>query len=392
MRVLVIPSWYPPNGGWFFKEHAMALAIAGAKVDVMAGVYSSLRRTNPLKWVMNEKAQVRKDDNIREFIKLHPIIPFSAKMNYHAWVRMMLLFYDKYFQQWGHPDIIQVHSSLWAGVVASHINKKYKIPYVITEHRSRFVYNTEEARSMFQPWHTSPLNEAFKSSKAIITVSNSLQKKIIDLYPPASEKLDIIFNMVDTDFFSPATFNKPENKKFELFCLANLEYAKGVDILLEAFKIISSKLPGLFELTIGGDGPEKKALKIFCENNRLNNDVKFLGKLNRLQVRKNLLQADAFVLPSRFEAFGVVFIEAMACGLPVIATMAGGPESFIIEQTGMVVKPENPEALAEAIISVRDNYEKYPGNKIRDYAVNNFSRQRIAERYIELYHSIIEKK
>jgi len=391
MKVLVIPSWYPPNGGWFFKEHAMAMATVGADVDVLAGIYSSLRRTNPLKWVSRATVEIKKDDHIREFIKFYPIIPYSEKMNYQAWVRKMLLFYDEYHKEWGHPDIIQVHSSLWAGVVASHIHKKHKIPYIITEHRSRFVYNTEDARKMFQPWHINPLIEAFKTSEAIITVSKSLHKKIIDLHPPASDKLDVIFNMVDTDFFSPVRCNSAGSGKFKLFCLANLEPVKGIDILLAAFKILKEKFPGKFELTIGGDGPERKALMIYCENNKLNNDVRFIGKLNRHQARDAFQMADAFVLPSRFEAFGVVFIEAMACGLPVIATMAGGPETFITQQTGIIAGPENPASLADAINTVRTNYNYYPADTIRAYAIEKFSRAKIAHQYLRLYQGIIDK-
>jgi L-malate glycosyltransferase len=392
MRVLVIPSWYPPNGGWFFKEHAMAVAATGPQVDVMAGIYTSIRKTNPLKWISKDRIIIKKEDNIREIIKRYPIIPFSEKLNYHGWVRMMLLFYDQYHRQFGHPDIIQVHSSLWAGVVASQIYKRYKIPYVITEHRSRFVGNSAEALNMFRPWYTGPLQEAFKGAAAIISVSPALHAKIIEIHPKAGAKLDVIFNMVDTNFFTPPAGKVREKRPFRLFSLAYLEPVKGMDTLLEALKICNESFPGDFELTIGGDGTERRYLEKFCVDHKLVNQVRFTGILNREQVRQAMQSADAFVLPSRFEAFGVVYIEAMACGLPVIATRAGGPESFVKPGTGLLIEPNNPEELAKAIYHIKTNLNDYPSQFIRDYAEENFSRKGIAEKYIALYKKILRCK
>lgn len=392
MKILVIPSWYPPNGGWFFKEHAMAVAAGGTQVDVIAGIYASIRKTNPLKWISKDRLIIKKEDNIREIIRRYPIIPFSEKLNYHGWVRMMLLLYDQYHQKFGHPDIIQVHSSLWAGVVASQIHKRYKVPYVITEHRSRFVGNSVEAHSMFRPWYTGPLQEAFRGAAAIVSVSPALHEKIIEIYPKAAEKLDVIFNMVDTHFFTPAQENTIKNRPFRLFSLAYLEPVKGINTLLEALKICNDRFPAEFELTIGGDGSERNYLEKFCQDHRITNLVRFAGKLNRDQVRQAMQTADAFVLPSRFEAFGVVYIEAMACGLPVIATRAGGPESFVKPGTGILINPNSPEELANAIYQVRSNYNSYSPAFIRDYAEKNFSRNGIAEKYIALYQKILHHK
>jgi len=391
MKVLVIPSWYPPNGGWFFKEHAMAVAAGGPQVDVMAGIYASIRKTNPLRWFPREKLLIRKEENIREIIKRYPIIPFSEKLNYHGWVRMMLLFYDQYYRQFGHPDIIQVHSSLWAGVVASQIHKRHKVPYVITEHRSRFVGNSSEALNMFRPWYTGPLQEAFRGAAAIISVSPALQAKIIEIYPRAREKMDVIFNMVDTGFFTPPSEKTTSGKPFRLFSLAYLEPVKGMDTLLEALKICNDRFPGKFELTIGGDGSERHYLEKYCADHRIAKQVRFTGMLNRDQVREEMRSADAFVLPSRFEAFGVVYIEAMACGVPVIATRAGGPESFVIPGTGLLIEPNKPEELTNAIYKLHADVHQYSPQYIREYAEKNFSRQGIANKYITLYQNILHR-
>jgi L-malate glycosyltransferase len=392
MKVLVIPSWYPPNGGSFFREHAIALATEGLHVDVLAGLYASIRKTPPLRWMTKDWVSINKEENIREITRICPIIPFSERLNYHAWIRTMLSFYDEYIKNWGHPDLIQVHSSLWAGVVASRISRQYKIPYVITEHRGRFVYNSQEAHNLFKPWYTGPLNEAFKHAEAIITVSQSLHKKIIDIHPMAEEKLGVIYNMGDTDFFKPGEIKKEESGIFHLFSLAYLERIKGMDTLIDAMEILNSRFPGKYHLTIGGDGSEKHFLQKRVQEKNLDKKITFPGKLNRQQILDAFHNADAFVLPSRFEAFGIVFIEAMSCGLPVIAGRSGGPESFITPQTGTIVNPDEPESLANAIYEMRNNNREYSAAHIRDYAVNTFSRPIIARKYTELYNTIIERR
>lgn len=391
MKILVIPSWYPPNGGWFFKEHAMAIASEGHQVDVLAGLHTSLRRTSPLRWISDGRLTVR-EGQIREITRLCPIIPFSERLNYHSWIRMMLKFYDEYSRKWGHPDIIQVHSSLWAGVVASQIRKKYRVPYIITEHRSRFVYNSGEAANMFRPWYSRPLQEAFKGAEAIVTVSKSLHDKIIDIYPKASEKLDVIYNMVDTDFFTLPAITNPHIKPFKLFCLAHLEAFKGIDTLLVAFAMLNTKYAGEFTLHIGGDGTQKESLLEQATTLGIQKNVIFSGRLNREQVRDAFWKADAFVLPSRFEAFGVVFIEAMSAGIPVIGTKAGGPESFIKPHTGALVLPDQPAELAETIYRLKSSYHTYSHEAIRGYAISNFSRKKIAEEYLNLYQKVVSKK
>jgi L-malate glycosyltransferase len=391
MKVLVIPSWYPPNGGQFIREHAMALASAGMQVDVLAGLYTSIRKTSPLRWVSRDKMTIRKEENIREIVRMCPIIPFSERLNYHSWIRTMLSFYDEYIAKWGHPDIIQVHSSVWAGVVASQIKKRYKIPYIITEHRSRLVHNKAQAQSMFRPWYTGPLHEAFKNADAIITVSGALHNKIIDIHPRAEEKLGVIYNMVDTDFFLPAPIKRNNEKKLKLFTLASLEQTKGIDILIEALSILHSKFPGKFYLSIGGDGKDRELLRNMCKKRHLDKQVNFLGELNRPQVLAAFHKADVFVLPNRSEAFGVVFIEAMSCGLPVIAGRSGEPETFITAETGLIVTPDDPQELANAIYTMKLEYQKYNPEIIRDYIVNRFSKEEIASQYTHLYDVIVQK-
>ena len=388
-HILVIPSWYPPKGGHFFREHAMALAEAGLKVDVLAGLHTSLRSLRPCNLADVRKTEVLSRDGITEFLKKYWIIPFSNKPNFHGWVNMMLRFYKRYEQQHGKPDLIIAHSSIWAGLVAAFIREKFGVPYVITEHRSRFVYNTREAREMFEPWFFPYLKTAFEGAAAVVTVSESLQGFIKEIAPQAEDKLFSIPNMVDTEFFCPAKKEKAE-KPFRFFSLANLIRLKGMDTLIEAFSLASQSFPVPCELVIGGDGPERARLEEMAAGRKLQKQITFTGKLQRQQVRDEMQQAHAFVLASHFEAFGVVFIEAMACGLPVIASRSGGPENIVNEDNGLLVATQKPEPLAEALIQMVKHYNNFHPKTIREETVSDYGKKAVAKKYLTLFETILK--
>ncbi len=391
IKVLVIPSWYPPNGGYFFREHAVALAREGVQVDVLAGLHTSLRTLRPGDLFKSSTRHCILSDGITEHLRKYWIIPFSNKPNFHGWVNMMLRFYKNYQDIYGKPDIILAHSSIWAGLVAAFIREKYEVPYVITEHRSRFIYNTEEAMRMFDPWFFPYLQEAFEGAEKVITVSDALQPFIKQIAPGSATNLLSIPNMVDIDFFVPASIPLPL-KPFYFFSLANLIPLKGMDTLIEAFSMLAGKQKEDFRLIIGGDGPERGKLEQLVERKSLAAKITFKGKLNRDQVASCMQSAHAFVLASQFEAFGVVFIEAMASGLPVIATRAGGPESFIRESEGLLADPQNPEALALAMERLFENFTTFDRKAIRQYATEHFGHQNVARQYIELFKEIIKKQ
>lgn len=388
-HILVIPSWYPPKGGYFFREHAMALAEAGLQVDVLAGLHTSLRSLRPGNLADVRKTEVHTRDGITEFLKKYWIIPFSNKPNFHGWVNMMLRFFKKYQQQKGQPELILAHSSIWAGLVAAFIREKYGVPYVITEHRSRFVYNTQEAREMFEPWFFPYLKTAFEGASAVVTVSESLQAFIKEIAPMAAGKMHCIPNMVDTDFFCPAKKEKPA-KPFRIFSLANLIPLKGMDTLLEAFFLADQELPATFELVVGGDGPERSRLESLVAEKKLKHKVIFAGKLDRSRVLEQMQEANVFVLASHFEAFGVVFIEAMAAGLPVIATRSGGPAGLVNENNGLLIEPGQPASLARALVDLHNNFGHYRPAEIREDTIARYGKQAVAKQYLELFEKILK--
>lgn len=170
---------------------------------------------------------------------------------------------------------------------------------------------------------------------------------------------------------------------------------KGVDVLLEAAALYEQRIAattGHIPLTVlAGDGEERASLKAQAERLGLK-AVRFLGNVSQQELCRLYNSADTSIVPSRREPFGLVAIEAMACGIPVIASNEGGLPDFVNNEVGALVEPENPEALAEAVIQtlerVADDRSGTWRHAIAAYVRNRYAQDRIIEELADLYERI----
>ena len=138
-------------------------------------------------------------------------------------------------------------------------------------------------------------------------------------------------------------------------------------MLLEAFAAAFRAHPGI-RLVIAGSGALMDALKLQCQSLGIGEQVEFSGMLDRASLRLRLTEADVFVLPSLFETFGVVVIEAMSCGKPVIATVCGGPEHIVDGSTGLLIPAGDAEALSRAMLQMYEGAGFYLAAQIWEKA------------------------
>ena len=364
------------------------MAQAGLHVEVLALNGVGLRSAFSLGSLRRRGESV--SGRLKEQVEAQLVIPGSEKGKALRWSRRMAGLVSDHIRQSGQPDLIHVHSSMWAGLAASYIRRTHGIPYLITEHRGRFISGNLEAEKMLSPWHIPLLKAAFDGAERVVTVSHALQGKILEISPDCTGRMETIPNMVDTTFFVPGQPRGTE--PFVFLCLASLDHLKGLDTLLLALGKLKRKNTGSVRLIIGGEGPMKEELKGLTRKLSLEADVRFTGQLDREAVRQHLQSVHAFVLPSRYEAFGVVLIEAMACGLPVIASQAGGAPEIVRDDNGMLVPPDDPESLASAMDSLVRNPERYHAEAIRSYAERNFGRYVVAGAYLKIYQKIINTR
>ncbi len=145
---------------------------------------------------------------------------------------------------------------------------------------------------------------------------------------------------------------QPEENKFVVLSVCRFYPRKRLHILLGAADRLRSKIPGL-EIRIVGDGPEAPSLKSLWRTRNLQGIVTWLGNVSQAELAREYNRCDTFCLPSVQEGFGIVFLEAMACGKPIVAARAGASPEVV--QHGILVEPDNEESLAEGIQRLYEN-------------------------------------
>lgn len=153
-----------------------------------------------------------------------------------------------------------------------------------------------------------------------------------------------------------------------------------------------SALQGNADLVIMGEGPERSNLEKLAKQLGVENRVHFTGEYKRSEMQHELEQTNCFVLASRFETFGVVYVEAMAADVPVIATDCGGPKDFMNDKVGVLVPVDDVDALTIAMQDMLDGKVKYNSNEIRQYVVDNFSPKVIAEKLTKVYEDVLKNR
>jgi glycosyltransferase involved in cell wall biosynthesis len=159
-----------------------------------------------------------------------------------------------------------------------------------------------------------------------------------------------------------------------------------VDRLIEAFNIAFNGDKNI-RLKIGGYGSEKALLLKLIEKYNLTEQVILLGELPQSKVKQEMDRCDCFVLGSDVETFGVVLIEAMAMGKPVIATKSGGPEDIVTPEVGLLVE-KNINDIAEALKHITTFADNYNPDTIRNYVLDNYSQTAVSKRVTDLYREI----
>lgn len=223
----------------------------------------------------------------------------------------------------------------------------------------------------------------------VITVSNFSRDLLAgDPYP--KDKIAVVYNGINLEEFTTmAEVERPFSPLFTIGYLGRLEPHKGIDDLIHAAALLLPSQPNL-HVNIAGNGPERPFLEALAQELGIADHVHFLGRVP--DAAQFLRQLDIFVLPSRFEAFGLVAAEAMAVGTAVIVSDAGGlPEVVANGQTGLVVPVDNQPALAQAIAQLANNPRQRQQliQAGQQRSANCFSAQRMAAETVQLYKKIL---
>ena len=378
LHVLVIPSWYPQSeqdvDGIFFQNQAQALQRKGIKTAILAPMFRYLRKetasilTGPYGFAQYRQKGL--DIYAWRSMYFFPRFPL-IDIDRIRWVRAGLKAFDRYIGENGIPDIIHAHC----------ISQKYGIPYVITEHSSTIT------RGLVRPHQWQPMKNAAAHASALLAVSHRFAHVLQHQYGTTWQYLPNILGNIFTRAFNPPQINRPD--KYFTFCtVSHLRRLKGHDVLLSAFARALAKHPNL-RLNIGGSGQEETNLKRQARQLGITHAVTFLGALQPEAVLDLMRNSDAFVLASRTETFGVVYIEALSQGLPVIATRCGGAESIVSDGNGYLVPVDDDDALADALIKMYEHHSDFEPARLRENCLNEFGENAVIGRLIGIFRQAI---
>jgi len=281
-------------------------------------------------------------------------------------------------------DIIHAHFTWPSGAVAVEIKKHFNVPVIITEH-THITLSKEIAKKNHNFINT------LKKCDSIIRVN----KKDIPLFQKLGiekNRLHHIGNGYDSKKYFPLNkdkerelLNLPKEKKI-ILNIGRLSEEKGQNFLISAIAEIQQKRTDCI-CYIGGDGPDREKLIAQICKEHLQNKVFLIGFVPDNVMVHWMNACDIFVLPSLSESFGIVQIEAMACGKPVVATRNGGSEEIIIsDDFGLLVNPGNSVDLAEKIIIALER--QWNTEKIQQYAYL-FTWEIISKKITGIYQQLL---
>lgn len=369
MRILILTHIYPDASnkfrGVFVQEQAKALSTIHEVIVVYFKVdYSHLAPFSKYRFSRKENGNLTEYEVItgRSFPVINQLKYF---LNTHEFIKREIFQIKK-------PDIINSHLSYPAGFLGTVIQRFYKIPNIITEH----TWIKRHFRSLI---HRQCILYSIRKTAGFVTVSNALKNDIKLL---SNREIAVIPNVVDINKFRLS--EKKRSNSLAIGILGGMSnYRKGLDILIQAISRL--KDTDIF-VHIGGDGILLEKFKTEAREAGVSEKCKFYGVVPPENLQEFYSKLDVFVLASRDETFGVVIIEAMACGLPVIATDCGGPAEIVTPETGIIVEKENPEKLAEAITWMSKNLDLYDKTAIRNYVKERYGIESFTKRITAFYN------
>jgi glycosyltransferase involved in cell wall biosynthesis len=367
---------------------AIAFALAGRKVDNALGALS------PMALVADGWRRLRSP---RSFIEVetgrsYPVMratglylaPPSPRLDPLWWVRTGLTAFETYCERFGRPHLIHAHNTLNAGLLAHRVRQRTGIPYVLTEHSSHY------RRGLVPGALKGQVAAAMRGATAVLAVSDALRNSLFDWLSEkhrAGNSIDVLPNVLPGEFDRSDTRAELQpGQPFTFLAVGNLLPVKGHDVLVRAFALLVERYPGC-RLRLIGEGPLRDELEQLARELGVAERMELLGVRKPVVVRQEMLRSHALVVSSHVETFGVVVIEALSCGLPVVATRCGGPEGLLTTENGVMAESGNPVSLSRAMARMVETRQRFDASAIQRAAIERFGRIAFAGRLARIYEA-----
>ena len=372
-NILFISSWFPnkiePSNGNFVQRHAEAVSLKH-NVEILHAIGDF---DQDVKYIFDEKVI----NGIRTLIVYYK----NSKNPFQNFSRRMKA-YKIGFSRMQKPDLVHanvLHNNM---LFAVYLKKKYRIPFVVTEHWTALRKINQNVTSKIVK-----LTAAFIGNHAevVLPVSQDLLLGLKSL--GIKTEMKVIPNVVNTKLFSPQIKLDDE---FTFIHVSNLIPRKNPEKILNvAIKLLENGF--LFKIQIGGDGDDEiiKKLENRVDNSNFHDKIEIFGIQTLDQIAERMRNSDCFILFSDDENQPCVIAEAFASGLKVVTTNVGGIAEFFPDDAGILLEKANVEMLEKAMIKVLQNGKNHDRKELSQYAEDKFSIETIAESYNGIYEQIL---
>ncbi len=377
-KILWFCSWYPdkfqPFNGDFVQRHAKAAALSN---DIYV-IHVAADHTGGTEKTQHVISQFEGLTEHIVYFKPSGILP--KLINFRRWKAAYRQAIEKYKSVNGIPHLVHVHVPARDGLMAIYFQKKYSVPFLVTEHWTIYQPQNEinyEGQSRIT---RSVLYWVIKNCRLLLPVSKDLGELINKLV--VKKEFRVLENVADTRHFN---FSDGEKEKpvFRFIHVSNGSYQKNLEGIIRIFSAFVKDHQEA-ELIIVGNIP-KEHHDLVEETGLLNKQIYIKGEVRYEEVAGEMQASDALLMFSRFENSPCSIIEALCCGLPVVATKVGGIPELIDPSNGVLVEMGDERELLNAMRFVMENYRSFDRKKISEKAGRRFSYEIFSKNADEIY-------
>jgi glycosyltransferase involved in cell wall biosynthesis len=378
IHVLTLTSFYPSEGdevsGCFVAESLRDLSRYGVTssvvaVDTVYHVRKYSRTDAPAEWLR------------------YPQLPGNLGLSTAGdFLGRLLLRRVRQLHTTSPLDLIHAHAALPCGHAAAFLSHRLGIPFVVTVH-GLDVFNSCFQQGIAAQWRRKASMRVYKSARRVICISQKVQQLLLEgMESPASSA--VVYNGTDPTVFSPASVRE---QLLSVLIVGNLLVGKGHELVLRALGRLQDSHPTL-QCQIIGDGADQKRFADLVRDLGLTKRVHFLGRRSRAEVAEAMRDCTVFVLPSRYEGLGCVYLEAMACAKPVIACRGQGIDEIIQQGVnGWLIPVDGLDELASALQTLLGNADlrRQIGEAARQTILDGYTLSNQSQSLLKVYREVI---
>jgi len=289
-------------------------------------------------------------------------------------------------------DVIHAHAALPCGHAAALLSRHLSVPFVVTLH-GLDVFNTCFLGGVPAEWRRTASIDVYRTAHKVICISGKVQRLLREGMQE-DVRSTVVYNGTDTNFFSPAMEGRASSPvqrsaapQQEILIVGNLLAGKGHELVLRAIQQLEASFPQL-RCRMIGEGPDRSRFEALARELGIAQRVQFEGRKSRAEVADAMRACSVFVLPSRYEGLGCAYLEAMACGKPVVACRAQGIQEIIEhEKNGWLIPVDGLDELAHGLSTLLQSPDLSArlGASARQTILNGLTLPHQAQRLAQIY-------